>query len=111
MKVTPLAFHLVIAAVVIAFFSANPARAQEERNYLLATATTGGTYYPVGVAISTLTKVKLQPEYLSNCRLQWAATWDPGPAPYRHLNRAASGLIEPPSTFAMAPFNPLRRSR
>ena len=63
MKVTPLAFHLVIAAVVIAFFSANPARAQEERNYLLATATTGGTYYPVGVAISTLTKVKLQPEY------------------------------------------------
>ncbi len=63
MKVTSLAFHLVIAAVVIAFFSANPARAQEERNYLLATATTGGTYYPVGVAISTLTKVKLQPKY------------------------------------------------
>ncbi len=63
MKVTSLAFHLVIAAVAIAFFSANPARAQEERNYLLATATTGGTYYPVGVAISTLTKVKLQPKY------------------------------------------------
>ena len=63
MKVTSLAFHLVIAAAVIAFFSANPARAQEERNYLLATATTGGTYYPVGVAISTLTKVKLQPKY------------------------------------------------
>jgi TRAP transporter TAXI family solute receptor len=63
MKVTSLAFHLLIAAVVIAFFSANPARAQEERNYLLATATTGGTYYPVGVAISTLTKVKLQPKY------------------------------------------------
>ena len=34
----------------------------EERNYLLATASTGGTYYPVGVAISTLTKVKLQPK-------------------------------------------------
>ena len=63
MKVTSLAFHLVIAAVVIAFFSAHPARAQEERNYLLATATTGGTYYPVGVAISTLTKVKLQPKH------------------------------------------------
>ncbi len=63
MKVTSLAFHLVIAAVAIAFFSANPARAQEERNYLLATATTGGTYYPVGVAISTLTKVKLQPKH------------------------------------------------
>lgn len=31
-----------------------------DRDYLLATASTGGTYYPVGVALSTLTKVKLQ---------------------------------------------------
>ncbi len=38
------------------------ASAQEERNYILATASTGGTYYPVGVAISTLVKVKLQPK-------------------------------------------------
>lgn len=30
-------------------------------NYVLATATTGGTYYPVGVALSTLTKVKVEP--------------------------------------------------
>ena len=36
--------------------------AQDEANYLLATASTGGTYYPVGVAIATLTKVKLQPK-------------------------------------------------
>jgi len=63
MKCKSLSFHLVIAAVAIAFFSANPARAAEERSYLLATATTGGTYYPVGVAISTLTKVKLQPKH------------------------------------------------
>ncbi len=63
MKCKPLPFHLVIAAVVIAFFTANPAQAAEERSYLLATATTGGTYYPVGVAISTLTKVKLQPAH------------------------------------------------
>jgi TRAP transporter TAXI family solute receptor len=33
----------------------------QERSYILATATTGGTYYPVGVALATLTKVKLQP--------------------------------------------------
>lgn len=33
----------------------------QDTNYLLATASTGGTYYPVGVAIATLTKVKLQP--------------------------------------------------
>lgn len=38
-----------------------PLWAQEERNYILATASTGGTYYPVGVALSTLVKVKLQP--------------------------------------------------
>lgn len=31
-------------------------------SYILATATTGGTYYPVGVALATLTKVKLEPE-------------------------------------------------
>ena len=35
--------------------------AAEDANYLLATASTGGTYYPVGVALATLTKVKLQP--------------------------------------------------
>ncbi len=38
------------------------AEAQEERSYILATATTGGTYYPVGVALATLVKVKLQPK-------------------------------------------------
>ena len=37
-------------------------QAAESRDYLLATASTGGTYYPVGVAISTLVKVKLQPK-------------------------------------------------
>jgi len=62
MKCKSLTFHLAIAAITIAFFTANPAQAAEERSYLLATATTGGTYYPVGVAISTLTKVKLQPK-------------------------------------------------
>ncbi len=36
--------------------------AAEARSYLLSTASTGGTYYPVGVAISTLTKVKLEPK-------------------------------------------------
>ena len=36
--------------------------AAEERSYILATATTGGTYYPVGVALATLVKVKLEPK-------------------------------------------------
>lgn len=38
------------------------ATAQAEGDYILATASTGGTYYPVGVAISTVAKVKLQPK-------------------------------------------------
>ena len=37
-----------------------------EGDYLLATASTGGTYYPVGVALSTLVKVKLQPKHKIN---------------------------------------------
>ena len=54
-----------IAAVTTASVLAGlgvASKAAEERNYILATASTGGTYYPVGVAISTLTKVKLQPK-------------------------------------------------
>jgi TRAP transporter TAXI family solute receptor len=52
---------LTVAIISCGVFLAGSAQALEERNYLLATASTGGTYYPVGVAISTLTKVKLQP--------------------------------------------------
>ena len=37
------------------------AHAADDHEYILATASTGGTYYPVGVALSTLSKVKLQP--------------------------------------------------
>ncbi|GGO76875.1 C4-dicarboxylate ABC transporter substrate-binding protein [Marinobacterium nitratireducens] len=36
-------------------------QAAENRSYILATASTGGTYYPVGVALATLAKVKLEP--------------------------------------------------
>lgn len=49
-----------LAALAIGAAIATPAVAQSE-DYLLATASTGGTYYPVGVAIATLVKVKLQP--------------------------------------------------
>jgi hypothetical protein len=34
-----------------------------ERPYVLATATVGGTYYPVGVALATITKSKLHAEH------------------------------------------------
>lgn len=51
-----------VTAVCIGLFSGTSLQAQESKNFLLATASTGGTYYPVGVALSTLTKVKLQPK-------------------------------------------------
>ncbi|WP_156948265.1 TAXI family TRAP transporter solute-binding subunit [Marinobacterium jannaschii] len=41
--------------------TAGLAQAADKRSYVLATASTGGTYYPVGVALATLTKVKLEP--------------------------------------------------
>jgi len=52
----------VVATVILLFGSISTVQAAEERNYLMATASTGGTYYPVGVALSTLVKVKLQPK-------------------------------------------------
>jgi len=53
---------LSLAVLVSTFGPSDDAKAARERSYILATATTGGTYYPVGVALSTLTKVKLQPK-------------------------------------------------
>ncbi|MEM6901756.1 MAG: TAXI family TRAP transporter solute-binding subunit [Pseudomonadota bacterium] len=50
------------AAALVAATAFAPLSAKAESSYLLATASTGGTYYPVGVAISTLVKVKLQPK-------------------------------------------------
>lgn len=38
------------------------AQAEDGASYVLATASTGGTYYPVGVALATLVKVKLEPK-------------------------------------------------
>lgn len=54
---------LKLAAVAAAISVAMAPSAQaEEASYVLATASTGGTYYPVGVALSTLVKVKLEPK-------------------------------------------------
>jgi TRAP-type uncharacterized transport system substrate-binding protein len=51
-----------IAALTLVLFALGVTpQASAEGDYLLATASTGGTYYPVGVALSTLIKVKLQP--------------------------------------------------
>lgn len=46
---------LLLAAIVVC----TGAQARAAGDYLLATASTGGTYYPVGVALATLVKVRL----------------------------------------------------
>ncbi|MCG9543812.1 TAXI family TRAP transporter solute-binding subunit [Vibrio sp. Isolate33] len=60
MKYNKLVKTLAIAMASIGLIS--NASAQEERSYILATASPGGTYYPVGVALATLSKVKLAPK-------------------------------------------------
>jgi TRAP transporter TAXI family solute receptor len=55
-------FMFVVAAIAMLLGPVSTVQAADARNYLLATASTGGTYYPVGVALSTLVKVKLQPK-------------------------------------------------
>jgi TRAP transporter TAXI family solute receptor len=62
MKVKSFLYQLTAAVITVGFLSAGTAQSADDRSYLLATASTGGTYYPVGVAIATLTKVKLQPK-------------------------------------------------
>jgi TRAP transporter TAXI family solute receptor len=55
---------LSIAISAAAMFAAGAASTpvQAGTNYILNTASTGGTYHPVGTAISTLSKVKLLPK-------------------------------------------------
>ena len=53
----------LLAAASIAALGLGTVQAKAEgADYILSTASTGGTYYPVGVALSTLVKVKLQPK-------------------------------------------------
>ncbi|MCG8617189.1 MAG: TAXI family TRAP transporter solute-binding subunit [Desulfobacterales bacterium] len=57
-------FLAALVLLTITFCFAIPATAAKaDRSYLLTTASTGGTFYPVGVALSTLIKVKLQPKH------------------------------------------------
>ncbi len=51
-------FFISLVAVTM-FFSINPNESKAGDSLILATATTGGTYYPVGVAIGTLSSIKL----------------------------------------------------
>lgn len=50
---------LSVSALTLAVASASAA---DSKDYVLNTASTGGTYHPVGTAISTLSKIKLLPK-------------------------------------------------
>ncbi len=50
---------LVALSVGFAGMALQPTTSIAAENLIIATATTGGTYYPVGVAIGTLTSIKL----------------------------------------------------
>ncbi len=54
--------HLTTALVAAAVATVGVQAKAEGASYVLATASTGGTYYPVGVALATLVKVKLEPK-------------------------------------------------
>lgn len=51
----------IVLAGILGSFHTGSAAAQD-RDYRLATAGVGGTYYPVGVALSALIKIRLQPK-------------------------------------------------
>ena len=53
---------LKTTAIILGVFGLSQPTLANDRSYILATASTGGTYYPVGVALATLSKVKLAPK-------------------------------------------------
>lgn len=60
--------HVILWLVFACFVSACSDELTSARPYILTTATTGGAFYPIGVAIGTITKSRLQPDtgiYLS----------------------------------------------
>ena len=51
--------RITISALLALSFAACTDNLSSQRPYILTTATTGGTYYPVGVALATITKAQL----------------------------------------------------
>ena len=62
MKINKLLSQALTFLVAIFLLSTQNQAWAADQNYVLNTASTGGTYHPVGTAIATLTKVKLLPK-------------------------------------------------
>ncbi|MBC2713068.1 MAG: TAXI family TRAP transporter solute-binding subunit [Desulfosarcina sp.] len=58
-----LTIFLMVLSFGFAAMAMHPSESKAADNLIIATATTGGTYYPVGVAIGTLTSIKLAKEH------------------------------------------------
>ena len=50
-------------AAALGLAAASASSSDDGGQYIMGTATTGGTFYPVGVALSTLVRVKLEPTH------------------------------------------------
>ena len=53
----------MLATTALAVSMLSVANASSETKYVIATASTGGTYYPVGVGIATIASIKLAQEH------------------------------------------------
>ena len=53
----------LLLVVVAAMLGACSDQSQNQRTYILTTGTTGGTFYPVGVALSTLVTAQEDSEF------------------------------------------------
>ncbi|MGD9097900.1 MAG: TAXI family TRAP transporter solute-binding subunit, partial [Desulfobacterales bacterium] len=59
-----MAKKIVITVIALCLmFGFGPQASKAAESLIIATATTGGTYYPVGVAIGTLISIKLAKEH------------------------------------------------
>lgn len=55
--------RLLLGGLILCVLSSCSGDLSADRPYVLATATVGGTYYPVGVALATITKSRLHREH------------------------------------------------
>ena len=55
--------RLVFGLTIISLLSACTDELSANRPYILTTATSGGAFYPIGVAMATISKSQLQPEF------------------------------------------------
>ena len=59
MRLSSVLKTLLASSLVTVTLISGANAAEKEKKYIIATASTGGTYYPVGVGIATIATLKL----------------------------------------------------